>query len=114
MFEELMEKLEAHPRYGPAMHEAVKAKEELVLNYHHHGDPSSWCVAICARAASPVAMLNLGGEMRELAHVTGLGGDAESCWPLMSNLAEELVVQYSLTTQPVIYRQGEPFEETST
>ena len=70
MFEELMEKLEAHPRYGPAMHEAVQAQEELVLNYHHHGDPSSWCVAICAREASPVAMLNLGGEMRERAPLT--------------------------------------------
>ena len=59
-------------------------------------------------------MLNLGGEMRELAHVTGLGGDAESCGPLMSNLAEELVVKYSLPARPVIFRQGEPFEEPST
>lgn len=104
-----MEKLEAHPRYGPAMREAIEAKEELVLNYHHHGDPTSWCVAICARTPSPVSMLNLGGEMRELAHVTGLGGEAEACGPLMGTLAEELVEHYSLQALPTIYRQGEPF-----
>jgi len=93
------------------MREAVNKGEALVLNYHHHGDPSSWCVAICARAESPVELLDLGGELRELAHISGVGGSEDACVPLMSSLAHELLGFYQLRLSPVIYKNGDPLPE---
>lgn len=108
MFEKLITLIEEHPRYGPALKEAVEARAKLVLNYHTHGDPASYCVAICAAEPNPIQVLGSGEDLRELAHVQGIGTSEDDCLPLMATLGGELSEHYGLERNPLIYLNGEP------
>ena len=108
MFERLIEKIQNHPTYGPALRQAIEERWPLVLNYHHHGDVTSWCVAICTTQENLIPLLGPPERLHELAHVRGLGRSEEDCLPLMGTLARELVDTYELAATPTIYKQGRP------
>lgn len=116
VFEQLIEKIEAHPKYAEAMRQAVADNEELVLNYHHHGDPTTFCASICAFESGLMSWLNEGKaldepSLRELVHVRGLGQSEEQCVPLMATLARELVEHYQLAKKPQIFLNGRGLTE---
>ena len=72
MFEDLVQKIAEHSKYGPAMQGAMAGNAPLVLNYHNHLGESSYCVSICAREHNPVKLLDTSEEtLEELAHIRG-------------------------------------------
>ena len=67
MFESLIQKVEDHPKYGPAMAEAATGKFPLVLDYHTHTTADDYCVSICSKTESPIKILDSGeGNLEEL------------------------------------------------
>ena len=112
MFETLIEKIEAHPTYGPAIQQAATEQWSLVLDYHNHGDPSAWCVAICTKQDNLIPLLGGPEKLQELAHIRGLGRAEFECLSLMAPLGEELRAHYTLEQNPVIYLNGAPFESS--
>ena len=111
MFEEIIAKIEEHPVYAAAMRQAVETGEELVLNYHSHGDPTSYCSSICARQASSVRLVDIGESLRELVHIRAVGQSEADCVPLMVAFGSELMAHYGLERAPVIYLDGEPLRD---
>ena len=111
MFESLLEKIAGHPTFGPAVQQAAEDQWPFVLHYHHHGDTSSWCVAICTKMDSVIPLLGDPEELHELAHVKGLGSSEDQCLPLMATLGTELVERYGLAATPSIWKQGRPLRE---
>ncbi|HVS11172.1 MAG TPA: dipeptidase PepE [Planctomycetota bacterium] len=101
----VLEKIAAHPSYSKKLEEAVAHGEELVLDYHTHGPGHGYCVSIGARPPS-VAGLDL-GPPRELAHVRGVGREAEECRPLMGVFASMLRRRYGLASEPAIALDGQ-------
>lgn len=112
MFETLIRKIEAHPTYGPAVRQAASEQWPLVLDYHSHGDPSAWCVAICTKQDNLIPLLGGPERLQELAHVRGLGRSEDQCLPLMAPLGRELREHYELEQNPAIYKNGAPLEST--
>ena len=108
MFEELIQKIEAHASYGPAMKEAVARQAPLVLNYHTHGPGTGYCVSICTRDSSVLPVMGQAVPLDELVHVKGIGQSEDQCEPLMSALGQELEAHYVLGGLPVIYLDGVP------
>lgn len=112
-FEEITQKIEAHPRYGPAMRQAVAEKADLVLNYHNHGPtgPEGYCVSICKRGVddSPMGLMGLNENLEELVHIKGFGRDEGDCIPLSAALGRALKSYYLLRDEPEIYLNGKPF-----
>ncbi len=112
MFESLIQKVEDHPKYGPAMAKAAAGKVPLVLDYHTHTTASDYCVSICSKAPSPVQILNLGpGELEELVHVGGFGKTEAECVPLATALGKALFAHYDLAELPEVYLNGQPLPE---
>lgn len=109
MLEPLAEKIGAHPRYGPALAEAVAQGAPLILNYHTHGAPEDFCVSVCTRAPNPLQILGQGEELIELAHVKSFGRTLEDCVPLCVALGEALAARYRLAQLPGIYLNGRPY-----
>ena len=109
MFEHLIELIRAHPRYGPALAHAAAQKQPLVLNYHIHPGAEDYCVSVCARLDSPLAMLDLGGTgLEELAHIRGFGATEEDCGRLTAAFGRELQQAYRLDRTPEPWLQGAP------
>lgn len=114
MFEPLIEMIETHPRYGPALSQAVSRGLPLVLNYHTHSDVESYCVSICVKMGYPVAFFEgMDGLLEELVHVREFGGTVDDCVPLTSTLSAELHAHYGLEQAPELYLNGKPLEETA-
>jgi hypothetical protein len=111
-FHLVIERIEAHPRYGALMRNAVAAQEELVLNYHTHGAGQPYCVAVGVYDGA-IAQLGILGEFREVAHIRGVGRDESECEPLMGLFAALLQQRYELAKTPRIYLAGAPFEPGS-
>jgi hypothetical protein len=111
MFEKLIQQIEAHDRYGPAMKEAAEKQDSLVLNYHTHGLDSGYCVSIATRQRGVLPVLGQALPMEELVHVNGIGQTEDQRLPLMEPLCEELVAHYGLTSVPEIWLDGKPVAE---
>ena len=113
MFEKLIELIDNHARYGPAMARAVEAKDSLVLNYHTHGPDQDYCVSIAAKQFDPIQFFEnkKTSSLEELVHVRGFGKTEEQCVPMCTSLGHELVQHYGLEETPEIYLNGQPFEE---
>ncbi|MEM7311181.1 MAG: hypothetical protein AAF682_31225 [Planctomycetota bacterium] len=108
-FATLLQKIQDHATYGPAMRAAVDADRVLALNYHSHGDPGSWCVSICALQRDPTRLLQIGvPELEELVHIRGIGKSAEECIPFCSAFADVLREHYRLTEPPRPFLNGQP------
>lgn len=109
MFERLIEMIEGHASYGPAMQRAVMQKVPLVLNYHNHSGESGWCVSICTKMGYPVTFFEeMDGGLEELVHVREFGKSQEDCIPLASQLSAELHAHYDLSQAPELFLNGTP------
>ncbi len=105
----LMQLIDKHATYGPAMLEAIARGVPLVLNYHDHGGEGSYCVSICAKETAALDLLMKGVEdLRELVHVEGFGPNIEECRPRSEALAVTLMAHYELDRLPEIYLNGAP------
>lgn len=105
----LLARILEHPRYGPAMEEAVARQATLVLNYHSHQGNERFCVSICEKLEGAIEVLDIGlGKLRELVHVEGFGSSREDYLPLCGELARALVSHYGLAKPPLLYLEGEP------
>ena len=113
MFESLIQKIEDHPRYRPAMAGAVTGKLPLVLNYHTHSAEDDYCVSICSKMDHPIALLDTSeGTLEELVHIRAFGKSEAECLPLTTVLSSELQEHYGLDEPQGIYLNGKPLPES--
>lgn len=113
MFELLVQKIAAHPRYGPAVADAARRGAPLILNYHSHGNPADFCVSVCAREPNPLQLFGQEDPLFELAHIKGFGRSREECVPLCGPLGAALQAHYALAQPPEIYLNGRPYPASS-
>ena len=112
MFESLIQKIEEHPTYRPAMAGAVTARLPLVLNYHTHSAEDDYCVSICSKMDNPIKLLDSGeGNLEELVHIRAFGKTEAECLPLTTSLGRALHEHYGLEDLPEIYLNGKPLPE---
>jgi hypothetical protein len=107
-FEEVLRRIEGHPRYSVLLRNAVAAQDQLILNYHNHAPGEPYCVSLGVYDAA-IAALAIQGEFRELAHIRGIAPVEEACEPLMSVFASLLEQRFALRQRPQIYLNGAPF-----
>lgn len=112
MFESLIQKIEEHPRYGPAMAGALTKKLPLVLNYHTHTEADDYCVSICSKTGHAIELLDMGSDLGELVHIRAFGKTEAECLPLTTRLARALHEHYGLEDLPEIYLNGKPLPES--
>ena len=101
----MIEMIEQHQNYGPAMKAAAADQQQLVLNYHTHGGPSGYCVSICAKEENPLQILGQAETLNELVHITGVSQEEGHIETLMPELAMELLGHYQLEKSLFIYVQ---------
>ncbi|MBI5431308.1 MAG: hypothetical protein HZA52_00575 [Planctomycetes bacterium] len=106
-FERVLDKVDAHPRYGAAVRRAIEEGRALILNYHTHGPQHGWCVSICA-AGTGVPLLGLDAPLDELAHIRGIAREESHCDPLMAIFADRLIRRFALAAPPRVYLNGAP------
>lgn len=113
MIESLIQKIEDHPKYGPALVGAVTGKLPLVLNYHTHAAADDYCVSICSKTEHPIEILELcDGNLEELVHIRAFGKTEAECLPLTTSLGRALHEHYGLDHPPEIYLNGKPLPES--
>jgi hypothetical protein len=110
LFDRAIDKIREHPSYSKNLEQAASAQQTLILNYHTHGAGEPWCASICVHDGE-VPLLGLRGELRELAHLRGVGRREEECEALMTAFAARLVARYELRTTPEIWLNGQPRSE---
>jgi hypothetical protein len=108
MFERMIELIEKHASYGPAMKEAARGKEPLILDYHTHGRGTGYCVSIAKKKHNPLRILGQAEPLEELVHIKGVGQEEADCGELMGALGRELVLHYQLQLPPLVYLNGMP------
>ncbi len=114
MFEDLVQMIVEHSKYGPAMEAAMAGNAPLVLNYHNHLGESSYCVSICTREHNPVKLLDTGEEtLEELVHIRGFGKDEADCLHLTKAFSEALCKHYKIERPPDIDLNGKPLPASS-
>jgi len=106
-FERILDKLEQHPTYGPAMKTSRTRDERWVLNYHSHGEGQPFCISICTREEK-LAIFGLPAPLEELAHIRGVGQHADDCVPLATIFGKLLLERYPGAKEPLVFFQGEP------
>ena len=110
MFEEMIQQIERHASYGPAMREAAEGQVQLVLNYHTHREQMGDCVSIEKKKESILMTAGDAGSQAELVHIKGVGKEESQCFPLMSALGRELQEQYQLKHPPLVYLNGKSYK----
>ena len=108
MFEKMIQLIEQHASYGPAMREAAEGQVQLVLNYHTHGEPTGYCVSVTKKKDSLLMTAKDAEPQAELVHIKGVGKEESQCFSLMSALGRELQEQYQLKHPPLVYLNGKP------
>ena len=108
MYERLIQQIEEHATYAPAMRDAVARGAQLILNYHNHAPGQPYCISICVKADSVLPVLGQDVPVDELVHVKGFGQNESQCRELVVPLAEELVAHYGLKERPEIVLNGDP------
>ena len=108
MFEGLIGLIEKHASYGPALLDAAKSGQRLILNYHTHGGPTGYCVSIGVKKANPLAFLGQAEPMQELAHIKGVGKEEAQGRAMMTEFGAELMAHYGLKEAPLFYLNGSP------
>jgi hypothetical protein len=112
-FDAVIERIEAHESYGPALRRAVEQGRHLALNYHTHGPEQGYCASVCALQGETLdlgGLMRLGADLSELAHIRGVGRSAQECGPRMAVFASLLRARYRLRRDPEIYLDGRPWE----
>ncbi|MBI4243424.1 MAG: hypothetical protein HY606_04975 [Planctomycetes bacterium] len=108
MFENIIEKIQTHPRYGPAIAENAQNKAPFVLNYHSHGPGQPYCVSIATYERKGLPIVGQKQVLKELAHIKGVGANESQCHFLMSKLGSKLQGFCKLDKLPEIYLNGVP------
>ena len=110
MFEKMIQLIEGHASYGPAMKEAANGSEQLILDYHTHGRGTGYCVSIAKKKRNPLRILGQAEPLLELVHIKGVGEDEVQCDELMGSFGRELVDHYRLQVPPLVYLNGKPHQ----
>ena len=110
MFEKMIQLIEAHASYGPAMMEAARGNERIILDYHTHGRGTGYCVSIAKRKPTSLRILGQAEPLIELVHIKGVGEDEAQGDELMGALGSELVEHYRLQSTPLVYLNGKPHQ----
>jgi hypothetical protein len=110
MFENMIQLIEGHATYGPAMKEAAHGKEPLILDYHTHGRGTGYCVSIAKKKHNPLRILGQAEPLLELVHIKGVGEDEAQCDELMGVFGRELAEHYRLQVPPLVYLNGMPHQ----
>src|SRR6185295_6775664 len=108
MFETMIQLIERHASHGPAMKEAARGQEQIILDYHTHGRGTGYCVSIAKKKRTSLKILGQAEPLVELVHIKGVGEDEAQCDELMGALGRELVEHYQLQTAPLVYLNGKP------
>ena len=108
MFEKMIELIEGHASYGPAMKAAALGQAQLIVNYHTHGEPTGYCVSIAKKKDTSLKILGQAEPLVELVHIKGVGQEESECHSLMSALGRELKEHYQMERFPLIYLNGQP------
>ena len=106
-FDEVCDRIAAHPAYSAKIEDAARRGEALLLNYHTHGPGEDYCVSVCIRPKS-LAEIGVPAHEQELAHIRGIGRSGDECEPLMGAFAERLSARYDLKQLPAIFLDGLP------
>lgn len=112
-FDAVIDRIEEHDSYGPALRGAVAQGRALALNYHTHGTDQPYCASVCALEGQTVdlgGLLRLGADLSELAHIRGVGPSADECGLRMAIFASLLRARYRLQRDPEIYLDGRPWQ----
>jgi hypothetical protein len=105
--DELIGKIEAHDKYGPAMRRAAEAKKPIILDYHTHGPGQPYCLSIKTKKGG-LPVVGQAPQLEELAHIRGIGRDEAEGIPMMGILGEQLQAHYNLDSLPLLYLNGKP------
>ena len=105
--ERILDKLQEHPTYGPAVQTSRTRGDQWILNYHSHGEGQPFCISLCWRAEK-LAIFGLPAPLEELAHIRACGQTADQCLPLSKAFSERLLERYPGAKVPLIFFQGEP------
>jgi hypothetical protein len=111
-FDLVIDRIDAHERYGPALRSAAAGGRVLALNYHTHGPDQGYCASVCALDGETLRLggvLAVGADMEELAHIRGVGRSQAECGVRMAVFASLLRARYRLGRDPEIYLDGEPW-----
>ena len=110
MFEKMIQLIEGHASYGPAMKEAANGKEQIILDYHTHGRGTGYCESIAKKKRNTLRILGQAEPLLELVHIKGVGEDEAQCDELMGSFGRELVPHYQLHAPPLVYLNGKPHQ----
>ena len=108
MFEKMIQLIEGHASYGPAMREAALGQEQLILDYHTHGRGTGYCVSVAKKKRTPLKILGQADPLVELVHIKGVGEEEAQCDLLMGAFGRELAQHYRLQDPPLVYLNGKP------
>lgn len=111
-FDRVLDLIDEHERYGPAVRRAAEDGRALALNYHTHGPEQPYCASVCALDGETLdlgGVLRVGGELEELAHIRGVGPNERECGVRMAVFASMLRARYRLGSDPEIYLDGRPW-----
>jgi len=109
MFSTLIEKIEEHATYGPALKNAAAEQRPMVLNFHRHQGNDRFCVSICTVELSPIKVLvSEKDALEELVHIEGMAESEEDYGPLCAAFSNALCEHYDLEQPFELYFNGEP------
>lgn len=111
-FDMVIDRIDEHERYGPAVRAAASDGRTLALNYHTHGPDQGYCASVCALGGETLdlgGVMRLGADLEELAHIRGIGRSEGECGPRMAVFASLLRARYRLERVPEIYLDGNPW-----
>ena len=83
MFETMIQLIEGHANYGPAMQDAARGQEQIILDYHTHGRGTGYCVSIAKKKRTSLKILGQAEPLVELVHIKGVGEEEAQCDELM-------------------------------
>jgi len=106
----MIQLIEGHASYGPAMKEAAHGRVQLILDYHTHGRGTGYCVSIARKKHTPLKILGQAEPLVELVHIKGVGEDETQCDDLMGALGRELAQHYQLQLLPLVFLNGQPHQ----
>ena len=103
MYTTLIQRIEEHETYGPAMRGASESKSPLILHVHCHEAGGPWCVAVLRERPMLLDLMgDKGGATDELVHIGGFAPNQEEGERRAKEFASALETHYKLTEVPRI------------
>ncbi|MFT5291380.1 MAG: putative YphP/YqiW family bacilliredoxin [Planctomycetota bacterium] len=112
MYKTLIQKIEEHETYGPALRSASEKKTPMVLHIHAHQPDAPWCVAVLAERPMLLDLVGGGGSSgEELVHIAGFAPNQSEGKTRAGEFAAALKDHYSLDDLPRIDVEDPPAGE---